>query len=58
MTVLYESLLSIAPTSVESERAFSAAALFCTKIRTSLSDSTLNVLCYLKHYFINTENSM
>ena len=36
MTVLYESLLSIAPTSVESERAFSATGLFCTKIRTSL----------------------
>ena len=52
MKVLYDSLLSIAPTSVESEIAFTAAGLFCTKIRTSLSDSTLNVLCFLKHYLL------
>lgn len=58
MTVLYESLLSIAPTSVESERAFSAAGLFCTKIRSALSDPTLNVLCFLRYYFINKEKSM
>ena len=58
MTVLYESLLSIAPTSVESERAFSAAGLFCTKIRSALSDLTLNVLCFLRYYFINKEKSM
>jgi hypothetical protein len=29
------------PTSVESEHAFSAAGLFCTKIRSRLSDETL-----------------
>ena len=47
----YNFLLTIKPTSVEAERAFSAAGLFCTKIRTRLSDQTLDDLCFLKAYF-------
>lgn len=49
----YEFLMTIKPTSVESERAFSAAGLFATKIRSRLGDETLDALCFLKSYFKN-----
>ncbi|GFW45344.1 hypothetical protein TNCV_4734511 [Trichonephila clavipes] len=38
---LCEALKTIPPTSVEAERAFSAAGLFLTKLRTRLSDKTI-----------------
>ena len=38
---LFESLKSISPTSVESERAFSSSGYICNKIRSSLNDDTL-----------------
>jgi hypothetical protein len=41
----------IQPTSVESERAFSAAGLFCTKIHSSLNDGTLEAFCLLRAHF-------
>lgn len=44
-------LLTIAPTSVESERAFSAAGQICTKIRSSLNDDTIDGLCFLRAHF-------
>jgi hypothetical protein len=47
----YKNLLTIRPTSVESERAFSAAAQICTKFRTSLSDESLNNILFFKSYF-------
>ena len=37
-------------TSVESERAFSSAGQFVTKIRSHLNDETLYKLCFLKAY--------
>lgn len=52
---IYELLLNIKPTSVESERAFSAAGLICTKIRSKLGDSSLDALCFLRSYFLNDE---
>ena len=51
LQLLYDVLLTILPTSVESERSFSAAGLFVTKIRSRLGDSTLNVLVFLRDYF-------
>ena len=42
---LYEALLTIQPTSVEAERAFSACGLFVTKLRSCLHDSTVDMLC-------------
>ncbi|CAH1637000.1 unnamed protein product [Spodoptera littoralis] len=49
----YNYLLSIPPTSVEAERAFSNAGYFCNKIRSSLSEKSLNALCFLRAYFKN-----
>lgn len=51
LDIVYESLLTIPPTSVEAERAFSAAGLLCTKIRSRLSDKTIDTLCQLRAYF-------
>ena len=40
--------MTIKPTSVVSERTFTAAGFLATKIRSRLSDETLDVLCFLK----------
>ena len=48
----FEYLSTIQPTSVESERAFSAAGLFCTKKRSRLNDETLDALCLLRAHFL------
>jgi len=37
---------------VEAERAFSASALLLTKIRSSLSDESIDNLTFLRSYFI------
>lgn len=51
LNIIYNALMSIPPTSVESERVFSTAGLFITKMRTRLSDRSINCLCFLKSYF-------
>jgi len=51
LNIVYISLLSVPPTSAESERAFSSAGSVCTKLRTRLSDKTLNELEFLRAYF-------
>ena len=56
LMLLEESLYSIPPTSVEAERAFSAAGLFNTNLRSSLSDSSLDTLVFLKGQFKRIEN--
>ena len=40
-------LLTIPPTSVEKERVFSAGGLFLTKLRTNLSDISLEIWCFI-----------
>jgi len=42
---------SIPPTSVEAERASSAAGTLCAKIRLRPSDATLDTLCFLRSYY-------
>ena len=44
---LRSSLKSLPPSSVEAERSFSAAGLFITKLRSSLSDDMIDDLCFL-----------
>ena len=44
-------LFVVPPTSVESERVFSASGLFLTKLRCNLNDSSLDMLIFLKFYF-------
>lgn len=47
----YDCLLLIRPTSIESERAFSAAGYLCSKIRSRMNDESLDHLCFLRAYF-------
>ena len=44
-------LFVLPPTSVESERVFSASGLFLSKLRCNLNDSSLDMLIFLKFYF-------
>lgn len=48
---LYNALLTIKPTSVESERVFSVAGNFATRNRNRMSSELLNSLTILKSYF-------
>jgi hypothetical protein len=50
LELAYKYLMSIPPTSVEPERAFSAAAYIGNKLRTRLGDDTL---LFLRSYFRN-----
>ena len=52
---LFQALLTTKPTSVESERSFSAGGSFCTKIRSRMNDNTLSALISLKQYFKHRE---
>jgi len=47
LQLIYSYLQSIHLTSVEAERAFSTAGILCIKIRSRLSDTTLDTLCFL-----------
>ena len=51
LELLYRALLTIKPTSVESERAFSLGGSFATKVRSRLHPKTLSALVSLKAYF-------
>ena len=44
---VYQMLLTVPPTSVESERIFSSCAYICNRFRSRLSDRTLNTLCLI-----------
>ena len=52
---LYKALLTVKPTSMQSERAFSVASLYVTRIRSRLNDNSLDMLCSLKSYFKSKE---
>ena len=54
LELLFNALLSIPPTSVEAERAFSAAGLFVTKLHSHLSDKSLNALTFLHQFTVTT----
>ena len=48
LQLLHQALQVVPPTSVEAEHVFSAGGLFLTKLRSSMSDSTLDKLIFLK----------
>lgn len=51
LTQAYTFLISILPTSVESERVFSSAGYFCNKIRRSPFDKMLDALLFLRTHY-------
>lgn len=51
LQLAYDMLMTIPPTSVEAERTFSIAGILCSKIRSSLSDDTLDHLIFLRNFF-------
>jgi hAT family C-terminal dimerisation region len=51
LQLVYDYIMSVPPTSVEAERAFSAAGIICSRLRTRLGDETLDSLCFLRSYF-------
>ena len=51
LQLAYDMLMTIPPTSVESERTFSIAGILCSKIRSSLSDDTLDQLIFFMKFF-------
>lgn len=51
LSLVHRALLSIPAASIESERAFSVAAGFATKIRSRLSDTTLDNFAFAKFKF-------
>ena len=53
LELTFKYLMSMPPTSIESERAFSAAASIGNKLRSRLGDGTLNALLFLRSYFQN-----
>lgn len=55
LQTLLSALNGIQPTSTECERVFSLSSRFCTKIRSRLSDKSLNNLCFLKSYLIRNK---
>lgn len=54
---LFDGLCSVQPTSTQSERNFSLAGGFVSKLRTRLTDNHVDALCFLKSYFINQKNA-
>ncbi|KAJ2948892.1 hypothetical protein O0L34_g5823 [Tuta absoluta] len=51
LTLAYKYMLTIQPTSVEAERAFSASGYICSSLRSRLGDDTIDTICFLRAYF-------
>lgn len=51
MDLLYNALLSVKPTSTESERVFSTSGIVVSKLRTRLKDESVNAIVFLKSLF-------
>ena len=48
---LQQALMTVPATSVQVDRAYSAAGILCSKLRSSLGDNTLDTLCFLRSYY-------
>lgn len=51
LKMIYDALLTIKPTSIDSERIFSDAGNICTKKKCSMSDKSIDALSFLKCFF-------
>ena len=51
LELLFKALLTIKPTSVEPERAFSAMGFFQPKIRNRMGDKTLDALITMRQFY-------
>lgn len=51
LTMAYKILLSVQPTSTESERCFSRSSYLCDKFQGKMKDSTLSALTFLSFFF-------
>lgn len=58
LIMLLDALNTIPPTSTQSERNFSLSNTFVTKLRSRLKSEHLDVLCFLKSYFIEEEKTL
>ncbi|XP_073962314.1 uncharacterized protein [Choristoneura fumiferana] len=54
---VYDSLLKVPPTSLESERVFSSAGYLCNHLKTKLNDDTLDVLSMLRSHYQSLKNN-
>jgi hypothetical protein len=57
LTCILNAVLTVPPSSVESERGFSLTAYLCPKLRSSLGDLTLDALCHLRAHFQHLKKS-
>ena len=57
LEIVHSYLMTVRLTSVDSERAFSAGCALVTKIRSLLSDESIDTLCFLRAYFIEQKKS-
>lgn len=55
LQLLYNALSTVQPSSTSCEEAFSVASLFATKQRNSTGPNLLNVLVFLKYYFLKKD---
>lgn len=51
LSMAFNNLISIPPTSVESERAFSSSGYLCNHLRSRLSDKSLDTLLFLRSHY-------
>lgn len=51
LNMAFNNLMSIPPTSVEAERAFSSSGYLCNHLRSRLSDESLDTLLFLRSYY-------
>ena len=55
LDLIFRAIKTMPPTSIEAERAFSAAGLFLTKLHSRLSDTALDYCCFLRKYLKNIQ---
>ena len=56
LQTVYSYLLTVPPTSVAAERAFSEARMFTTTLRSRLSDNSIDTLCFLRAFYLRAKS--